>query len=338
MSRANTTLVQGVFLRHVYLMFSGSKRDKVILQYRRSMLLTLCRNLVNEIDTLASPEGFSFKLSLLELYVDERNVQQQLRSSQLLRSSIGTYLGRLDPSSAQSCSNRSVAEADYRRTLNPLLESIDPIALGKLETSFANSSDHTQTLIYVLAILRHFPLKILYTATGWQTDKEQMASSTRTLRDQFERNSTTARSCMWHATYIFKYTRDSRHFACHDMFSLCVATCYIWSFGQFHSSTVLTQSATVPSSSRKRPIARLDKLCKRASVEDWIKTGGEADILLTGVGILNGPDHSIRHLRDVQRTLQSQVAWRGMCNAIAHSFVQLGHGEMPTLHTEDPDR
>lgn len=151
------------------------------------MLLTLCRNLVNEIDTLASPEGFSFKLSLLELYVDERNVQQQLRSSQLLRSSIGTYLGRLDPSSAQSCSNRSVAEADYRRTLNPLLESIDPIALGKLETSFANSSDHTQTLIYVLAILRHFPLKILYTATGWQTDKEQMASSTRTLRDQFER-------------------------------------------------------------------------------------------------------------------------------------------------------
>ena len=53
-------------------------------------------------------------------------------------------------------------------------------------------------------------------------------------------------------------------------------------------------------------------------------------IHLTGVGLLSGPDRSSRFLTDVERTLQSQIAWRGFCRAFADSFAQLKRGEKPS--------
>lgn len=45
------TIVQSIFLRHVGLLFSASKRDLTMLQYERNILVTLCRTLVCENDS-----------------------------------------------------------------------------------------------------------------------------------------------------------------------------------------------------------------------------------------------------------------------------------------------
>lgn len=48
-------LTQSVFLRHVLLMFSGSHREKITIQHKRSVLATLCWDLLGKMDKQVNP-------------------------------------------------------------------------------------------------------------------------------------------------------------------------------------------------------------------------------------------------------------------------------------------
>ncbi|KAH7191816.1 uncharacterized protein B0J16DRAFT_368139 [Fusarium flagelliforme] len=376
--------VQSVFLLHVLWMFSGSHRDKVVLQHKRNSLATMCWDLITadgrssmghhpnprqewpdwlysesllRLATcirgleclghlfLGTPLIFNFrditrqlpcsdtiwqarsaqdwkkaqetpvsdtdtkstfvsKMTLLELFIDEKNIARQLRSSQLLRSSF--------------TNSHIIQIPDYENL--QLEASIDQAALKE-----------TETLFHVLAILRRLPLEILHSATGWQASKQQMVEAKQKF-GSFLQNGSKARQCLWHAASIFKTTRSSRRLACYDALSLTVAMGYIYCY--------LELSPPKAPSARRPAIVRLDQLHDPEEIKKWIEGGDDKIVHLTGVGLLDS-DSRVRLLRDLEMTLCGQIAWRGFCRAFAASFAQLRRGETPTkestVHVEDDE-
>ncbi|EXA34231.1 hypothetical protein FOVG_14665 [Fusarium oxysporum f. sp. pisi HDV247] len=402
----DVTAVQCVFLLHVLWLFSGSHRDKIVLQHRRSSLATMCWDLIGKADKrrhssqgqldnevawqawiteeselrlvtcvrvleclshifLGTPlvfnlreatrqlpcaerlwrprdasewklrqenstgrqpkrDTFAAKDILLELYIDDRNYYRQLRTSQLLQSSFASYLSSSTNSDTQHAPNPSLHRPDTSRSESVLLDTtIDQLTLKSL----SSPGECTDTILHVIAILRLIPLETLHSATGWETNKEQMLKSKMHLKDFFKNNGVKARNGLWHATCIFKTTRSSRRLACYDALSLTVAMGYIYCYSE-------TRALLAPTPTRPM-ITRLDQLQDREAIERWIENGGDRVVHLTGVGILDGSDHCGRFLRDLERTLVSQIAWRGFCRAFASSFAQLRRGETPTKSSRE---
>ncbi|KAI1027691.1 hypothetical protein LB504_011688 [Fusarium proliferatum] len=405
-ANVDVTTVQCVFLLHVLWLFSGSHRDKIVLQHKRSSLATMCWDLVGKADKrrqstqtephsqetwqawiseeseirLATcvrvleclshiflgtplvfnlrdatrqlpcperlwrirnalewnslqedstgndpkPDAFAAKVILLELYIDNMNHYRQMRSSQLLQSSFASYLNSPATNDTQYAPNSSLQRPDTVRSESALLDTtINQLTLN-------NKSDHgasTDTILHVIAILRMIPLETLHSATGWETNKEQMMKSKMHLKDFFKNDSVKARKGLWHATCIFKTTRSSRRLTCYDALSLTVAMGYIYCYSE-------TRASLVPTSTRP-VITRLDQLQDPDAVEKWIENGDDNVVHLTGVGLLDGSDHCVRFLRDLERTLVSQIAWRGFCRAFASSFAQLRRGETPTKSSRE---
>ncbi|KAL5588119.1 hypothetical protein FOVSG1_013255 [Fusarium oxysporum f. sp. vasinfectum] len=264
-------------------------------------------------------DTFAAKVIPLELYIDDRNYYRQLRNSQLLQSSFASYLSSSTNSDTQHVPNPSRHRPDTSRSESVLLDTtMEQLTLKSL----LGPGECTDTLLHVIAILRLIPLETLHSATGWETNKEQMMKSKLYLNDFFKNSGLKARKGLWHATCIFKTTRSSRRLACYDALSLTVAMGYIYCYSE-------TRALLVPSATRPM-ITRLDQLQDREAIERWIENGGDDVVHLTGVGILDGSDHCVRFLRDLERTLVSQIAWRGFCRAFASSFAQLRRGETPT--------
>ncbi|KAH7169377.1 hypothetical protein DER46DRAFT_573290 [Fusarium sp. MPI-SDFR-AT-0072] len=364
----DVTTVQCVFLLHVLWLFSGSHRDKIVLQHRRSSLATTCWDLIGKADKRRhsrqgehdneaawqawiteeselrlvtclwrprdalewklrqenstgrqpKPDTFAAKVILLELYIDDRNYYRQMCTSQLLQSSFASYLNSAN-SDTRHASNPSLHRPDTSRSENALLDTtIEQLTLKNT----SNPGEFTDTILHVIAILRLIPLETLHSATGWETNKEQMFKSKMHLNDFFKNNGIKSRKGLWHATCIFKTTRSSRRLACYDAFSLTVAMDYIYCYSETRASLASTPTRPL--------ITRLDQFQDRKAIEQWIENGGDSVVHLTGVGILDGSDHCVRFLRDLERTLVSQIAWRGFCRAFASSFAQLRRGETPT--------
>ncbi|KAL5619943.1 hypothetical protein FOBRF1_003189 [Fusarium oxysporum] len=264
-------------------------------------------------------DTFAAKVILLELYIDDRNYYRQLRTSQLLQSSFASYLSSSTNSDTQHGPNPLLHRPDTSRSDSVLLDTtVDQLTLKSLPSP----GECTDTILHVIAILRLIPLETLHSATGWETNKEQMMKSKLYLNKFFKNSGLKARKGLWHATCIFKTTRSSRRLACYDALSLTVAMGYIYCYSE-------TRALLVPSATRPM-ITRLDQLQDREAIERWIENGGDDVVHLTGVGILDGSDHCVRFLRDLERTLVSQIAWRGFCRAFASSFAQLRRGETPT--------
>ncbi|SCN82494.1 uncharacterized protein FFNC_14754 [Fusarium fujikuroi] len=405
-TNVDVTTVQCVFLLHVLWLFSGSHRDKIVLQHKRSSLATMCWDLVGKADKrrqstqteprsqeawqvwiseeseirLATcvrvleclshmflgtplvfnlrdatrqlpcperlwrirnalewkslqedstgndprPDAFAAKVILLELYIDNMNYYRQMHSSQLLQSSFASYLNSPATNDTQYVPNSSLQRPDTVRSESALLDTtIDQLTLN-------NKPDHracTDTILHVIAILRMIPLETLHSATGWETNKEQMMKSKMHLKDFFKNDSVKARKGLWHATCIFKTTRSSCRLACYDALSLTVAMGFIYCYSETRASLAPTPTRPV--------ITRLDQLQDRDAIEEWIENGGDNVVHLTGVGLLDGSDHCVRVLRDLEKTLVSQIAWRGFCRAFASSFAQLRRGETPTKSSRE---
>ncbi|KAF5621684.1 uncharacterized protein FTJAE_11117 [Fusarium tjaetaba] len=397
--------VQSVFLLHVLWLFSGSHRDKVVLQHKRSSLATMCWDLLGKADKrrqstqtephagevwqkwiteestplvfnlreatrqLPCPEtlwqsrdasewksrqenstgivvvsgievdymthhlflgrkpkpgAFTAKVILLELYIDDRNYYRRLRNSQLLQSSFASYFNSSTNSDTQQAPVPSLPRPDISRSENALLDTtIGQVTLKNM----SNPGHFTETIFHVIAILRLIPLETLHSATGWETNKEQMKKSKMHLNDFFKNNGVKARKGLWHATCIFKTTRSSRRLACYDALSLTVAMGYIYCYNETRTSLGSTPTRPV--------ITRLDQLQDGEAIEEWIGNGSDNVVHLTGVGLLDGSDHCVRFLRDLERTLVSQIAWRGFCRAFASSFAQLRRGETPTMSSRE---
>ncbi|PTD02610.1 hypothetical protein FCULG_00009031 [Fusarium culmorum] len=249
---------------------------------------------------LSTKDPFPCKVALIELYLDERDISHQLLTSKILRSSFASYFGSESSTDAQ----RAFEKLDTR-SLNPQLDAIID------QLTFANSGTGGDTIFHCIAILRliPIPLETLHFATGWQANKEQMLESKMRLRDFFQNNSSKARKALWHAVCIFKTTRKSQRLMCYDAFSLISAMGYIYSYSEARSS--LSEGSPDSHASPRPPIVRLDQLNERSDVERWIDNDTESLVHLTGVGLLDGSDHCVRFLRDLEKTFSSQIAWRG---------------------------
>lgn len=190
------------------------------------------------------------------------------------------------------------------------------------------------TTLYVLAILRRVSLEILHSATGWQTTKSQQLRSKAKFCDFVAKDGATARRCLLHAYHIFQASRGTTLGASYGVFNLMVAVGYIYCFIEL--CTGESPPPTGSDSPAKPRLVRLDQLRDKKSIDEWIDSNTKSVVLMTGVGLLNGPEACVRFLRDVEQTLLSQVAWSGICQAFAGSFAQLRRGETPTKKSGDP--
>lgn len=269
----------------------------------------------------SSLDTFASKVILLELYVDEMNMSRQLRASQLLHSSFSTYLSTTGGAQAE------FPRSDTRQRDTTLLDrAIEEFTLARLDNNLVSND----TIFHVIAILRIIPLETLHSATGWQTNKEQMLKSKMYFRDFFQNHDSKARRVLWHSACIFKLTRSSRRLVCYDVLCLTVAMGYIYCYCEARAST-----GRASSSSPRPSIVRLDQLQERAAIEKWIDKGADSVVHLTGVGLLDGDDACVRFLGDLERTLANQISWHGFCRAFASSFAQLRRGETPTKNIRD---
>ncbi|EGU88906.1 hypothetical protein FOXB_00564 [Fusarium oxysporum f. sp. conglutinans Fo5176] len=299
---------------------SGSHRDKIVLQHRRSSLATMCWDLIGKADKRRhSSQGELDNEVAWQAWITE-----EIELRLVTCASFASYLSSSTNSDTQHAPNPSLHRPDTSRSESVLLDTtIDQLTLKSLPSP----GECTDTILHVIAILRLIPLETLHSATGWETNKEQMLKSKMHLRDFFKNNGVKARKGLWHATCIFKTTRSSRRLACYDALSLTVAMGYIYCYSE-------TRALLAPTPTRPM-ITRLDQLQDREAIERWIDNGGDRVVHLTGVGILDGSDHCVRFLRDLERTLVSQIAWRGFCRAFASSFAQLRRGETPTKSSRE---
>ncbi|KAG5787702.1 hypothetical protein H9Q69_013227 [Fusarium xylarioides] len=350
-SNIDVVTVECVFLLHALWLFSGSHQDKIVLQHKRSSLATMCMDLVGKADkrrktTQTEPhteevwqawiteeselrlvtcvralECLSHIFLGTPLVFNLRDATRQLPCPGILWRShnASEWKSRQESSTGIVIITANSAITSLIMRENALLDTmIDQLTLN----SMPNPGYCTDTIFHVIAILRLIPLETLHSATGWETNKEQMIKSKQCLKDHFENSDVKARKGLWHATCIFKTTQSSRRLACYDALSLTVAMGYIYCYSE--TRTALAQISDRPL------ITRLDQLQDREAIERWIENGGDSVVHLTGVGILDGSDHCVRFLRDLERTLVSQIAWRGFCRAFASSFAQLRRGETPT--------
>lgn len=279
---------------------------------------------------------FAFRVVHLEFFVDEKNLARQVRCSQATRASVASSLGLPSHGAHQTLAWQAPVDLDEQEAERGLLDTaFNTQVLQKLNDVLLEAgTGQTDTLLHVLVILRHVPLMTLHWATGWQTTKEQKLQSKSNLRDFFHQHGSRARSCLLHACLIFRMTRVSQRGACYDVFSRMVAVCYIYCYIELCTAKSNAASSSQP---QQRPsIVRLDQVGDKASIEQWIENGGDSVVHLTGVGLLNGTDACARFLRDVEKSLLSQVAWKGLCRGFAACFAQLRHGENPTSPSNDP--
>ncbi|EUC43554.1 hypothetical protein COCMIDRAFT_100533 [Bipolaris oryzae ATCC 44560] len=160
------------------------------------------------------------------------------------------------------------------------------------------------------------------------------------FKDFLERNEARSGKCLWHAACIYRSVQTSRHLASYDMFSVGVAVCYIVLYmdlrcAESQSSQPSADTNFGLSYTARQRIVRLDQLSSREDVDNWVKGGRDADVHLTNVGILQGPDSLARLLRATERALLRQVAWSAFFRAWSRNMAQLVHGEKPTVHTDD---
>lgn len=182
-------------------------------------------------------------------------------------------------------------------------------------------------LVHVLAILRHVSLARLYQATGWQTNEAEMESSRTYLRQFLEQDKKAARRCLWHAAIVLTELRNAQHFACYDTLNMCVAVCFLWSFARLGPQT---QDMT----GQQKPAVRVDNLAHQGLISKWISEGDDADVYITGVGLLQGPESANILLSDAIKILSNQTTWSRLCHGLARAFTQLRNDEMINLDSE----
>ncbi|SPQ22636.1 b6b2e5fa-6476-445c-adbd-fbbda463b2a1 [Thermothielavioides terrestris] len=291
--------------------------------------------------TSSPPDHFRRRIRVLELYVDDRLRSRQSRSSRMLRSIFSNpgepddeRAGPLPPSSVPLSPRDSPDERSF------VDETIDTEAY----THLGSRHPTTDLVVHVLAILRLVPLATLYRATGWQTDQAGMARAKAHMGRFFHRDRAGARKCLWHAAVIFSELRNARRFACYDALNLCVSVCYIWLYAHLapgpprdrdRDRSQQPEGASPSAPQQRGTVIGLDKLAERRDVEKWIASGAEAEIYITGVGRLRGPNSQAILLGDATKTLMNQAAWRPLCRGLARAFTQLKRGELPDLGPEE---
>ncbi|KAH7018600.1 uncharacterized protein B0I36DRAFT_368606 [Microdochium trichocladiopsis] len=276
---------------------------------------------------------FGLKILHLELFTDQKSLARHIKASQAMKVSFATSLGFPTPTPTQTSISQVRPSAESRGASHPLLETLpEHPAFSMFTDMLYEPPRQSDTILEVLAILHHVSLETLHSATGWQATKEQMFRAKSRFRDFFQNDGIQARRCLLHAARIFRVTRGSRLGACYDVFSVMIAMGFIYCYIELCTETPHTEKT---SGHQRVPLVRLDQLESRVAVDNWINNGADSLLHLTGVGLLSGPDACVRFLRDIEKSLLSQIAWAGICRAFAGSFAQLRRGETPTRPSTD---
>ncbi|KAF2823878.1 hypothetical protein CC86DRAFT_61286 [Ophiobolus disseminans] len=251
-------------------------------------------------DCAPHPGSFVHKITVLNNYIEERVFLDQIRSSRLFRHSIASEQPRFIQAwiASRPTVLQSVADSD-------------------MSTTEASCKD---SVVHVVAILHHIPLKTVYASLGWQVSESSMRLAREMFKTFLEQKGEASRKCLWHAVGIYAMLRGVQHLACYDTLSFCVAINYIWAY----------DCMAVPAAHGE--IIRLDR--QRPKVDVWVRNGGPLRLHITGVGILNGHESRTRLMADAIKMMRSQIAWRNISHGLAAGFEQTLRGVRPTLVSE----
>lgn len=247
------------------------------------------RRIDNIIDTQPEISAFAVRSIFLNSYVEERVFIEYLRRSALLKTAF--------------------EDEEQLRIIERLGHNNLPLN-NSLEDMYAHDTSY-----HVIGILRHIPLKILYSSLGWQTSEAGMRHSKERVKSFILRNSTATRKCLWHAASIFAKLRASQHWACIDPLSLCVAVHYLVAYDS---------SASHPEAGE---ILRLDRNDQEVII--WLEQGGQVNVHISGIGIMGGQQSISSIITAVINIYRCQCAWKPLSQGLAARFEHLLHGEKP---------
>jgi hypothetical protein len=254
--------------------------------------------------------------TMFALYANERCTLRQL----------GSYTNSSNPDELQGptsiISNREATIAVELRRKN--IDSVLDHFSKPSNYHFPGSALHNTAikLAHVLTILRFIPYRLMYVASGWLTDSNGAEHAGRSIAQTLKAEPVNARKSLIHAARLFCIIRTQRQFDAYDSFFLVIAALYISSYDRFvvvHG--IRPASGTTPPPS----VVRIDQEPGGNAEENW--SNGDADIHITGVGVLDGRDSVLRIMRESVSILSHDKAWSEQAYNMALVLRHIVSGE-----------
>ncbi|OCT49460.1 hypothetical protein CLCR_04577 [Cladophialophora carrionii] len=199
-------------------------------------------------------------------------------------------------------------------------------------SSQPSATERLNVLCPLLLILRQVPVRRIYSFSGWQVDDSQMEASRRELSSWMSLHPKTTRICLFHAITIFVTLRKRSHISAYDGFALLISSLFIWAYDQIMNGG--NPGTGYPD---RTPTVRLERKIDVPAFGAWVREGFLARIHVTGVGILDGKDSSIRMLQELRRILASRIGWPTLCRVIDFAVAHLIQGQHPRFEDDQGD-
>ncbi|KGO77993.1 hypothetical protein PITC_025210 [Penicillium italicum] len=340
-SPESTTLsyVQSVFLSDVCLMFGGSHKAQLKLQYERNALVTLARILKVDpcMKTKVSqgPKQWrawlarESRIRLLHCIFRNSNafsssysiVNQYLGSMNFQRSSpVANHCGVAGMLTISSMYTSLIKEQSAHLTSTPsalrtlMFQSMDEVFAAIPTSAKPDYIAARDVIHHVLCLLRLVSLHVLESFSGWQGEDAEAGTSTNHLKDWMEKNASSARKCLWHAVCVFSTLKAKQKFACHDPLCFLIAFFYIWAFDTL---------VVAPEIEKLQASTKEIRLLDTREIHIWIAEGPNTQLNLVGVGNLTGKESPLRLLAEVSQIFSKRKSWSGLCRGLGSAVDQI---------------
>ncbi|USP74859.1 hypothetical protein yc1106_02133 [Curvularia clavata] len=274
-------------------------------------------------DSKMRHEGsFSTRSNILSLYADERAILDSMQSSRRLRALIRSEPGNGLPGQDTYSARRKLLSLGALEDDIAFLDTVIDDAIAPESQSIPGMGYNGQDpMLHVVAILRDIPLRLIYASVGWQANDTEMQGSRERLKVYLQRNQSTARTCLWHASRIYSSVQSVHHPAYYSSLTLAIAVSYILLYDQL-----------VQFPAPQGNLLRLDKVIEKPGIEAWASCVQDFRVHITGIGILDNSESSRRLLVNAEKILRSQRSWQSIARAVADCFSQMSKGQKPKIN------
>lgn len=272
--------------------------------------------------TMLPLSSFSRYIVLVTLYEEERKFMGSSRSWMFSRAMTTTLNrprsngqlidGHLEPEGTRSprVGFQNLFDVEFA-TFRPSTEVLRPHSVAATESKF----------YHIFSIARSFRLRSLYAFSRWQATEAETKAAGQEILVRMQRDPARARRCVLHAGAVFGSIRSDNHNAHFDPFCLLVATLYLWAYQQ-----LVVDDLKAPSSSpalTSKETLRIDKWLDTQTANSWVNEDAQFQIHLTGVGVIQGLDGSVRLLKESIRILTHQLKWSVLGRGIAQGMKSI---------------
>lgn len=270
----------------------------------------------------------------LVLYMNEKLISTKPSTSSLRKSFIRPSPATSAPHTAGRCSGDPLEQTSFLSTIKSSIEEIFDILLFDKPDEDGQESP-IKPLFHLMSVLRQVPLRHLFAFSRWRATEAESEESKCYLQSWMERDPVAARRCLWHAAMVLSSMRSKKQHACHEPFTLLISVSMIWAFDMLAKPCEAEDWESIETGrDEKGPPTRIDRLKTFEQVERWAKEGRNDCVLLTGIGILRGPESSRRLLIECRKILSSGTAWARLRYAILHGVNEVLQGR-PPAHPDD---